>query len=326
MFIGKNKLFPFILVIILGCSNKKNNFNYNNIYNNIITGIIDQKVNISSINEELNKINLELKSKPMNVNLQIEKGFCYIALKKCDMAEKNFKNILLNDSLNKFATLGIILIEDNRYNFNKVVYYANKLIKLDSTCGFGYYFRAIKPSNFYQNINDINKAIKLSPNLLSAYAIKATIYFFEADSIKRAFHYVNILKHKDPLNTKWIYLSLTFNENLKKYGNVISDCSELLKLDTSSTTTLLSTRGLAYEEKNEFNKAVEDYKLIANKDSSFSKYCLAGLYYKQKNYDLAYKLINTLISNNIYKKIDFLNDSSQRFRGINKIKKFRKLF
>ena len=144
---------------------------------------------------------------------------------------------------------------------------------------------------FDKAISDFTEALKLNPNLSSAYLLRGRGYYANAS---KNIHYIG----SDFIGVGVTHTNneLLSREKIILYEKAISDYNEALKLDPNNYI-IYAERGRAYESKREYNKAIEDFthaiKINSNSPTIYND--LGNTFSKTGEYDMAIANLNQAI-------------------------------
>jgi len=253
--IKKISFFGFIIgsiLISLVCSKQQENQEL------VVWKLVNNYYNSSPFNYKLNEQEIKKLTKLLKEgykpDLYIKRGFYYLNTLQIEEAKKDFSTVLKSDSNNVAALTGLALYYGKIYDYNNYQSYVDKIfsIKPDEVA---YFLRARTHSNIISKLNDLDTSIKLNPNFYFAYLTKATVFELN-DSLKSALKVLDILGSKNPdQETLYSYydMRIDINEKLHRYHEVLSDLSNLAKLENWSEDYLLERKIEIYKKLNDNN-------------------------------------------------------------------------
>ncbi|MBC8430585.1 MAG: tetratricopeptide repeat protein [Desulfobacterales bacterium] len=175
-------------------------------------------------------------------------------------------------------------ISGKKVDLNLSLNYVNQAIRLDPNLIRAYRLRAgvYKDLKQYQRaLEDHNQAIRLDPGDPYSYRFRGNTYR-EIGQYQRAIEDYNQAIRLEPNNSEFYRWRGQFYEYfLEQYQRAIEDYSQAIRLDPNDDSAY-SSRGNAYVNLKQYQRAIEDYSQVIRLDSNdYSAYSFRGNIYRK---------------------------------------------
>ncbi|MHA8056699.1 tetratricopeptide repeat protein [Aquirufa nivalisilvae] len=172
---------------------------------------------------------------------------------------KLYQSALELDPYNVNILNNIGVAFSNADNYEKAIHFLNKAIELDPTYILPYSNRAYaynQLDNLSEALIDVEKAIDLNPSFERAHATKGNI-LTKQGKFEEAEKALTKAIELNPDSSIAYFNRGYFNEEIKKYGNSLSDYLKAEELQFSNKALLYNNIAVAYRRLKQFDIALE---------------------------------------------------------------------
>ena len=321
-------IFINILLNFIFCATDKKDCNLGRTIQLIIDGKLSEQ-KIDSCFKNLELVNIKTQKDTICTNLEV--GFLYFGEGKLQTAENIFNKVLILDSSNTWAFLGIGWIINQQGDNHKALINLNKSIMYNNKNSWAYCIRSsIKFELGFEKgaIADLRHASDLNPGyhkILNSLAI----YYYGKNQLDSALYYTDIAAMNGRLEPDIFLLRSIIKQAKGDIKNSIIDLSKYLDITPSDTLRIIE-RAKMYEKIADYQSAIFDYKRILkiSRYHNYFHYDIAANYAQLNNFDSTLKYIRLIEEdsqlNSKYYKTKIKED--KRFKNFISNKELNKIF
>jgi tetratricopeptide (TPR) repeat protein len=261
------------------------------------------KTAVTSVETDIDKFSKEINTNPDNAEAYYHRAKIYIEQKKFKLAFNDINKAITLDTTKAdyYLMLGDVMFANMQVD--QAIQAFQKSIDIDPGKREVYLKMAelhLYLKKYQESVHFANEALKLDKHIAKAYFIKGFVYKESGDTTKAISSFQTCLEQEPDNYDAHMQLGILYGAKKNKlaieyYGNA-------LRLNPKSTEALYD-RGLFYQDKLEYNRAMEDYSTLLqiepnNKDAHYNLGYIHLVYLKV--YDQAIKHFTDAINSDPY--------------------------
>ena len=264
------------------------------------------RLELGKLSDALLDINKVIFKNPDFIRPYYYRGQIYFSQQEYALAINDFDLVILNELFMPDVIARKIESQFEIYRDNSILLDINSFINTvdprHPNIGKLYFFKGallFKQENFIQALENIDKAISLSPEIWEAYMIRGNIYRMQG-KLEKAFFDLDIaINSKKCPKDVFLYRGLAYATS-KDFKKSIEDLTKFLQLTPGyhqSKPEAILQRAIARYYEGSFNTTIDDLNEVLRREPEhWLVYRLLGLtYLKKENYSKALKNFNIAI-------------------------------